>query len=59
MVQSAVTGALNGVALDPSDAAVPGVALTLLNPDTAEAQSAISDGEGRFRFLCLSRAGTI
>lgn len=54
--QTASTGALTGVTLDPSSAAIPGVVLRLINPDTAETQSATSDDEGRFRFLLLSPA---
>jgi len=52
--QTAATGALTGVTLDPSGAVLPGVVLHLVNQDTAEAQSATSDEEGRFRFLLLS-----
>jgi Carboxypeptidase regulatory-like domain/TonB dependent receptor len=52
--QTAATGSLTGVTLDPSGAVLPGVLLRLVNQDTAETQSATSDGEGRFRFLLLS-----
>jgi hypothetical protein len=52
--QTASTGALTGVTLDPSSAALPGVVLSLINQDTAETQSATSDEEGRFRSLLLS-----
>jgi hypothetical protein len=55
--QTSATGALTGVTLDPSGAVLPGVALHLTNKDTTETQSAISDGEGRFRFLLLSPGG--
>lgn len=55
--QTASTGALNGVTLDPSGAILPGVALNLVNQDTDETQTAISDGEGRFRFLFLAPGG--
>jgi len=51
--QTASTGALTGVILDPSNAAVPGVTLHLSNQDGTEIKSASSDQVGRFRFLFL------
>jgi hypothetical protein len=55
--QTAATGAMTGVTLDPSGAILPGVALHLVNQDTDETQTATSDGEGRFRFLLLAPGG--
>ena len=55
--QTASTGALTGVTLDPSGVVLPSVALHLVNQDTTETQSATSDEEGRFRFLLLSPGG--
>jgi hypothetical protein len=54
--QTASTGALTGVTLDPSSAALPGVVLRLINQGTGETQTSTSDEEGRFRFLLLSPA---
>jgi hypothetical protein len=51
--QTAVTGAMSGVTLDPSGESVPGVAVHLVNEQTNEAQSTTSDDEGRFRFLSV------
>jgi hypothetical protein len=51
--QTASTGALTGVALDPSGAVLPGVVVRLVNQRTTEIQSAASDEEGRFAFLSL------
>ncbi len=52
--QSASTGALAGVVLDPSDAELPGVVLLLSNRNTGRTESATSDEHGRFVFLFLS-----
>ena len=52
--QTASTGALTGVALDPSGAALPGVILHLTKQDSSEEKSAISGDNGRFDFLLLS-----
>jgi len=51
--QTASTGALTGVALDPTGAAVTEVVVRLANQDTGAIQSAISDKDGRFSFLLL------
>jgi hypothetical protein len=55
--QTAVTGAMSGVTLDPSGESVPGVAVHLVNEQTNEAQSTTSDDEGRFRFLVIPAQG--
>src|SRR5262249_11363491 len=50
--QTASTGALTVITLDPSGLVVPGVFLDLIGA-AGESQSAISDKEGRFSFLLL------
>ena len=52
--QTASTGALTGLALDPSGAAVPGLAVSIVSETTGTSESATSDSEGRFSFLLLS-----
>ena len=52
--QTASTGALTGVALDPSGAAMAGVAISIVSDTTGTSESATSDSEGRFSFLLLS-----
>jgi hypothetical protein len=54
--QTASTGALNGVTLDPSGAILPGVALNLVTQDTDETQTAISDGGGGSGFFSWPQA---
>jgi Carboxypeptidase regulatory-like domain len=51
--QTASTGALTGVTLDPSGAVLPGVTLHLRNENGPEAKSATSDNGGRFAFFLL------
>jgi Carboxypeptidase regulatory-like domain/TonB-dependent Receptor Plug Domain len=51
--QTASTGALTGVTLDPSGAVIPGVILHLTNVNGSEAKSATSDNNGRFGFFLL------
>jgi len=52
--QTASTGALAGMTLDPSGAVLPGVSIDLVNEETTETQSTASDEEGRFGFVLLS-----
>ena len=52
--QTASTGALAGVTLDPSGAELPGVLLRLSNRGNGHTESAIADEHGRFSFLLLS-----
>lgn len=52
--QTASSGALTGVALDPSGALVPGAIIQLTNLDTRALQSAPTGADGRFTFLLLS-----
>jgi hypothetical protein len=51
--QTTSTGALAGVALDPSGAEMPGVVLVLGNRETGHRETATSDEHGRFSFLLL------
>ncbi len=51
--QTASTGALTGVTLDPSGAVVPGVVVQLTKEGGGEKESATSDGNGRFGLLLL------
>ncbi len=51
--QTASTGALTGLTLDPSGAVLPGVTLHLRNEIGSEAKSATSDNNGRFAFFLL------
>ncbi|MBI4903106.1 MAG: TonB-dependent receptor [Acidobacteria bacterium] len=48
-----VTGTITGSVTDTSGAAVPGVQIRLMNPDTGLQRSATSDQDGNFRFLVL------
>ncbi|MFZ0426537.1 MAG: TonB-dependent receptor, partial [Acidobacteriota bacterium] len=47
------TSELSGVLRDPQGAVVPGADVTLTNQGTQNQRSAITDSEGRFRFLLL------
>ncbi len=51
--QTASTGALTGVALDPTGAVLTGVVVRLVKQDTGAIHSATSDKDGRFNFLLL------
>jgi hypothetical protein len=52
--QTPSTGALVGVVLDPSNAVVSGVTLSLERLDAVERTSTLSDEKGRFGFFLLS-----
>ena len=52
--QTASTGAVTGVTLDASDAALPGVLIQLSNEDGTEVKSSLSDENGQFAFPSLS-----
>ena len=52
--QTASTGALTGVALDPSGAVIPATVVRLSNQDTGMVETVTSDEEGRFHFQLLS-----
>lgn len=51
--QTASTGAVTGLTLDPSGAVLPGVAVRLTKEGGGETKSAISDEGGRFGFLLV------
>jgi hypothetical protein len=51
--QTASTGALTGVALDPTGGVLTGVVVRLVKQSTGAIQSATSDKDGRFNFLQL------
>ena len=51
--QTASTGAITGVTLDPSGAALPGVIVRLTKEGGGEAKSTTSDDGGRFGFLLV------
>ena len=51
--QTASTGALIGVTLDPAGSVIPSVILHLVNPASGDSRSATSDKDGRFSFLFL------
>ena len=52
--QTASSGALIGVTLDPIGAVLPSTNIQLENQDTGMVETTASDGEGRFHFLLLS-----
>jgi len=52
--QTASSGALIGVALDPTGLVLPATVVRLVNQDTGMVETASSDDEGRFHFLLLS-----
>jgi hypothetical protein len=51
--QTASTGALNGMVLDPSGAVVPGTVVILTKHETRETYSAVSGADGSFGFVLL------
>lgn len=51
--QSATTGALRGLVVDPMEAAVPGVTVTLTNIATGQTLVAVTDANGRYGFSLL------
>jgi hypothetical protein len=51
--QTTSTGALTGLVLDPSGAALPGAVIHLTSQETGATDSATSNGEGEFSFLLL------
>jgi len=54
MAQAQITtGVIQGVVVDSSGAVLPGVDVTIVNPETNLTQSRTTDGEGRFVFLQL------
>ena len=51
--QTPSTGALTGLVLDPSGAALRGAVVVLTSQETGATDSATSNGEGEFSFLLL------
>ena len=52
--QTATTGALQGVVLDPSGASAAGATVAVVNQQTGRSDSVTADKEGRFGFFLLS-----
>jgi len=52
--QTSTSGALTGVALDPTGAVLPATMVRLRNQDTGMVESVTADDDGRFHFLLLS-----
>src|SRR5439155_3375043 len=48
-----VNGSIHGTAADSTRAAVPGVAIRVINVDTNQAEQTVTDAVGQFRFLVL------
>jgi outer membrane receptor protein involved in Fe transport len=53
MAQTTTTGSIEGSVVDANGAAVPGVTVLVKSPNLISAQSATTDGNGRFRVLNL------
>ena len=56
--QTPSTGALTGVAIDPTGAVLPEVVVRLSDQDTGTVRSVTSDKEGGSTFFCCPPAGT-
>jgi len=52
------TGSIQGIVEDPSNAAVPGAKITLVNAATGVTSSTVSDASGNYRFVSLAPALT-
>src|ERR1700733_5436207 len=52
--QSAGTGALTGTVVDPTGAVVPGVSVILTSLETNQARSAMTGGDGVYKFSLLA-----
>ena len=53
LAQSAGTSGLTGTVTDPSGAAVPNVTVTLTSTDTNQARTAVTGGDGQYKFTLL------
>jgi outer membrane receptor protein involved in Fe transport len=51
--QTATTGTIEGTVTDPNGAVVPGATVKVSSPNLMRAQTATSDGQGRYRFANL------
>ncbi len=58
LAQGETTSAILGQVTDSTNAAVPGVTVTIINRETGLKRSAKTDDTGRFNFPQLSRAHT-
>lgn len=47
------TGAINGRVSDASQALIPGVTVTITSPSLMGARTAVTDGEGQYRFTAV------
>src|SRR4026209_713224 len=47
------TGAINGRAMDDSQAMIPGVTVTITSPSLMGARTAVTDAEGQYRFTAV------
>jgi len=53
LAQSAGTSGLTGTVTDPSGASVPNVTVTLTSADTNQARTAVTGGDGQYKFTLL------
>src|SRR5437867_1758385 len=53
MAQSTTTGAIGGVVTNPNKEVVPGATVTVKNTGTNKEDTAVTDGQGRFRIVNL------
>src|SRR5271154_6681664 len=56
MYGQTVSGSLEGIVVDPADAAVANAPVTLVNPETKATRTATTDNTGTYRFLQLEPA---
>ena len=55
---SSTTGAINGKVTDESDAALPGVTITISSPSMQGTRNTVSGGDGTFRFPAIAPGDT-
>jgi hypothetical protein len=53
LAAQATTGSISGIATDESKAVMPGVTITVTNPETGLSRTQVTDADGRFRVLNL------
>ena len=49
LAQTSTTGTIEGVVTDASGGVLPGLTVTVTSPNLMRAQTAVTDGEGRYR----------